>query len=425
MFFFSTLVVRIITKSVIVKHFGINNTFTNVVLFDIKEPDNKQPDKKVDWAALYPFSTEKTNEEKNANDSIFESKINKLKSKIEDSTIYNLIFYYKIIELSNAYKSAIKWNYATYSEYNMVISTDDGYLTSVSPLVDNSKTANATVSFANFCKENNTPFLYVNAPFKVCEYCDTDISGVYDFTNQNADSFINKLEECNVDYCDLRKKLHEEGLNHHSLFFRTDHHWKPESGLWAARIIAGVLNSDYGFKFDVSLIEDDKFTYVLYPDWFLGSQGKKVTLSVVEPDDISLLYPIYPTKLHFELKNKGISTDGEFSILYNMESIDECNYYHNNPYAAYSYGDQALERIENTLLNNGNHLLIIHDSFGDCVIPFLALGCQYIDAIDLRHFDGSLQSFILKEKPDVVVILYNGSITNNSTVENGGLYDFR
>ena len=446
MFFFCTIIIRTVTRQVLVKHLGINNVFTNVVLFDVQnindgtnlgdgngsgfdEELHTTASVKVDWTALYPFSEEvleeKAVEEKAERVDKLTSTIALLEGNVETYTSNYLLGHKKLIEAANAYENVIKWNYAPYSEYNGVITTSDGYLTSFYALSDVSEIANATISLAHFCRENNTPFIYVNTPFKVCEYDDIDISGVTDFTNQNVNSFIDQLEDYGIDYFDLRKQLHAERLIHHELFFRTDHHWTPESGLWAARTIADLLNAEYGFNFDVSLIEDVQFTSVLYPNWFLGSQGKKVTLSNTEPDDICLLYPNYPTKLHFELKTRGINTDGDFSILYNMKQIDECDYYNRSPYHTYSYGDQALERIENKLVDNGNRLLLVHDSFGDCVIPFLSLGCQYLDAIDLRYFDGSLQSFILQEKPDAVVILYNPSQTRYSKVESGGLFDFR
>ena len=92
---------------------------------------------------------------------------------------------------------------------------------------------------------------------------------------------------------------------------------------------------------------------------------------------------------------------------------------------AYIYGDQPLERIENKMVDNGKHVLIIHDSFGNCVVPFLAMGIQYVDSLDLRHFNGSLHNYIEKEKPDMVIVLYNADMLQGPTVKRDGVFDFR
>ena len=52
------------------------------------------------------------------------------------------------------------------------------------------------------------------------------------------------------------------------------------------------------------------------------------------------------------------------------------------PYSAYLYGDQALTRIHNLLCGNGQRVLVLGHSFDNCVIPFLALGVEYVDSID-------------------------------------------
>ena len=152
--------------------------------------------------------------------------------------------------------------------------------------------------------------------------------------------------------------------------------------------------------------------------------GKKVTLSRAHPEDFTLLYPENETLLHYEVKSEGFDSDGDFSILYDMDCLREKNYYQ-DPYLAYIYGNQPLERIENKLVDNGYHILVIRDYFGNCVIPFLAMGIQYVDAIDLRYFDGSLQTYIEAEHPDAVVVIYNSGMLNDLTIRSGGLFDFR
>lgn len=209
-------------------------------------------------------------------------------------------------------------------------------------------------------------------------------------------------------------------FDHHQMYFKTDHHWLPETGLWAAREIVQKLNRACGFNFELSGIQDDDINKTVYPKHFLGSQGKKVTLAKAEPEDISLLYPDYDTEFHYEIMNLGVNTEGDFSIFYDMHYMEELDYYKGHPFAAYIYGNQPLEQIENRRLDNGKRLLVIHDSYALPVIPFLALKAQYVDAIDPRYFDGSLRTYIERTKPDAVIVLYNAA-----ELANPAMYNFK
>ena len=114
--------------------------------------------------------------------------------------------------------------------------------------------------------------------------------------------------------------------------------------------------------------------------------------------------------------------------MYDMESMDiSKGYYKVNPYATYAYGDRALIDIHNKKKNDGKHLLLIHDSFGDSVTPFLALGMEHLQTVDLRRFTGSLRSLIEEEQPDTVVVLYYAEELGGrlDMKQHTGLFDFR
>jgi LmbE family N-acetylglucosaminyl deacetylase len=59
------------------------------------------------------------------------------------------------------------------------------------------------------------------------------------------------------------------------------------------------------------------------------------------------------------------------------------------------------------------------------VISCLALAEKNIDAIDLRHFTGSVKKYIEESKPDLVIVMYNviGGDINYSTHKDK--FDFR
>ena len=438
MFFFVTIIIRTITRQILVKRMEMDNSFTNIILFDVQNLNNGGDDEsnvvvKIDWEKLYPFPISVSGNFTSVNHytakagfiDAYKKRVQSIEDKTDTYVTDYLIGYKKIVELANKYEDIIQWSYASYQEYNGTIKLSDGQLTSYVELRDINGAADSTITFANYCSKKNIDFIYIQAPYKISEIQDKSISGVVDFSNQNADALIGRLRQEGIDVYDFRSQIDAEGLNHHSLFYRTDHHWLAETGMWASRHILEYLSQQYGYDVDSAWLDQERFTSRFYPSWFLGSQGKKVTLSVTTPDDFSLFYPAYDTSMHFSIPDAAVDLDGDFSIIYNMEQVNEIDYYEKNPYGAYMYGDHALAQFENHLASNDIRLLFIHDSFGDCVLPFVSLGVKYVDSLDIRHFTGSVQSFIEENRPDVVIVLYNPSSVKSDGDLHKATFDFR
>ena len=333
-----------------------------------------------------------------------------------------------VVEAARAYDEIIGWNMASFLDYNPVIKLNDGYLSGLVASRDVTENAEAVKEFEGLCRSLGIRYMYINYPTKICVSQDRDISGILDFANQNSDRFLHKLREAGVRVYDFRETLHSEGMNHHEAFFRTDHHWRPETGLWAARHIMEILKKDCGWHVDPEILMPENFEHTVYSDWFLGSQGKKLTLSRTKPDDISLLYPKYDTSLHIVIPNKAVDLSGDFTVTYNMNAIKTKDLRKLSAFAAYNHGRNPLCKIDNLITSDSHKLLLIYDSFSDVVISFLALGIKNVEAIDLRQFNGSLKSYILSSKPDVVITAYYTEIpgfTSSSQQPENKLYDFR
>ena len=373
----------------------------------------------VDWEKRYPFSDGSTHIVTPAPQEL--STFDYVKQSLEEYTSKYLEGYHRIVEAERMYEELINWNVAPIGGYNTVVKADDGSLIALVMSKDVSHDAGAMRDFKAFCRENGTELLYMNLPLNVCKSEDAGINGVFDYINPNADRFLAMLKDYGVKYYDFREILHEDGMNHHASFFRTDHHWKPETGLWAAKHVLQIFRDDYGWNVDPEILNPENFNYTVYPEWFLGSRGKKVTLSRTTPDDIALIYPKFDNLIHWEVPAAGLDVSGDLSVIYEMRHIEPKDYYRQNPYAAYKYADQPLGRIHNLRNDDGKRVLFIHASLSNCVVPFVALGIEYTDEIDLRHFTGSVETFIRTEKPDIVIVAYNSEVPGTDD----RLYDFR
>ncbi len=422
MFMMATIVIRCFTSKIIVQKLGVTNRFTDIVFCDnnTKGTANGKKDNSVKQVAdINGADSQPFNEEATEKDKISEHKqiiFSKYSQKIKDKTeklkvpaeayaTEKLFGYQMMTAFSKSYESLLRWNFTPFEEYNNFVKIGNNYFYGIVAEKDVSSAANSTIEFSRYCRTENIDFLYVQMPSKISKYEDKNISGVTDFSNQNADAFLKKLKKADVKTFDLREEIHKEGLIHHSLFFETDHHWKGETGLWAAGKILEKMKS-LKYNTNPKLLLPEKFDYVVYKDWFLGSQGKKATLAKATPEDISLIYPKDKTQFHYVIPNMGIDKTGDFSITYMMDYINEKDYMGANPYAAFNHADQPLIKIENELTENDNKVLIIHNSYANCVIPFMALGIKNVDSIDLRYFNDSVKAYVKESKPDIVIVTY-------------------
>lgn len=363
---------------------------------------------KIDWEALYPFESGDVKKE-TKRENIFERMYSHVKRKCEEYTSKRLAGYDSIVDTAKMYEETVQWNITPFYEYNGVVKLRDGYLTSYVKSVDITANAESTIELSEFCRERGIEFFYANLPTKICVSEDRNISGVLDFANQNADRFLAMLNASGVRNYDFRKLLHDDVMNHHEAFYVTDHHWKAETGLWAARHILRILRDDYGYDVNPDVLNPDRFDYVIYPEWFLGSQGKKITLERTKPDDFTMIYPKFKTLIHYEIPGKEIDTSGDFSVTYNMEAVESRDYYGKNPYGAYDYGLKAVKKFDNSSASNTNKILVMYDSFADCVTPFLALDIKHIETLNRRHFKGSIMRYIDTYNPDIVILIFNAN----------------
>lgn len=429
-FFALTIMARFLTRQIFTKYLKVDNAFIELIWFDhtsavalADDSEEQETSLEPDWQELYPFdeSDDSAIVVSNASDTDTKDKTTgnfisqkldrlnviaaKIEDKVESYTTDWLAFRSKMVEYANEYEKIVCWNVVSYSEYNGIVRLSDGYLTSYVTEKDMTKQIEALSELNEFCNDNGAEFLYVQAPYKISEYDDTTVSGTLDFSNQNANKLLSGLKDRGISYYDIRQTIHENNLNNHSLFYKTDHHWLTTTGLWAAQNILSVCNKNYGWNADLSKLNSDEFDYKTYENWFLGTQGKKVTLAKCEPDDFVLLYPKYETSFHYIVPKKGIDTVSDYSVVYNMNQVDTCDYYNKSPYHACNYGDQPLVQIENMLEADDHKILIIHDSFGDCLISCLALAEKNVDSLDIRHFDGSVKTYIEESKPDLVIVM--------------------
>lgn len=433
----AVIFVRVTVSQVVIKKLHIDNVATRAVMFDlpfIYDQAQAKLEVAVPWTSIYPFAEDRSNAYTR-----WTAKVHSFEARLRDVadrkvgmwTGERLPFGYPLIELGRAYDNIIGWR--VHNPALNAYKLEDGYLTFIYNKADMTERVEAVTELRDYAANYGAQLMFVQALYKVNKYGDAEVNGIMDFANQNADELLAGLDANGVKTLDLRQAMGENLTNaeYHELFFRTDHHWKMSSALTATSLIANEL-SDMGIAVDKSHLTPDSYTIENFPNSFLGSQGKKVTLVNTEVEDFALYHPRFSSQVHFAIPNRALDVTGDFDVFYDMTCVGKsADVYNKGQYSAYAYGDNALVRADNLLLDSypEQKVLLIRDSYCDPVVPFLSMGVKHLITLDMRHFYGSLRTFIAQEKPDVIIVMYtpgySEKLNPNSTEFGPRKFNFR
>lgn len=295
-----------------------------------------------------------------------------------------------------------------------VVVMKNGYLTFESAPADTSEAVESVKWFSDEMKKRNIDFSYVQYPSKEDKNDEQLPDGVVDYSNKNADSLLAGLEKNGVNYLDMRTLLSQKDSDWYSDFFKTDHHWKPETGVWASGKIAEMLNGKFGYSLDTDIGNLENYNVDVYEKYCLGSQGKIATLTYADPEDISLVYPKKSTSFTVQYDNDAAKTGAFEDVMFNRNYLNK-DYYNNSAYSTYINGNKTITRIKNNDCKNGKRILIIGGSYNKCVVPYLSQDFESTELLDRRYFDGSILNYIDKTKPDVVLVAYTPTLISDAS----------
>ena len=384
--------------------------------------NNDEPD----WPTLYPFKNkadtvdetsaeeaEETPQEETADNGIARI-IRSIEDKIDYYTTELVFGRMNFIELNLKYNNIIGMNLISGADNVLVMK--NSYFTFASSECDTTKHAENLLKFKDKAQAQGIDFLYVQLPSKENKYDNMLLYNLPDYNNRNADSMLAHLEGKDINCLDIRESIKEQKLDYYSLFFKTDHHWKPETGLWASGVIAEKINEISDAGIETSVFDKSNYNFKLYEKFFLGTQGKHVTLAYTGPDDFTLVTPEVTTDFTVNYYNKrnGVKSGSFDEAIINYDLFNERDYYNTSQYSAYLYGDHSVVSITNNLAKNDFKILVIGDSFSSTIVPFLAMGVRQVDKIDNRYYTGSIESYVEQNKPDMIIVEYNAAIFSSN-----------
>ena len=188
------------------------------------------------------------------------------------------------------------------------------------------------------------------------------------------------------------------------IFLRTDHHWSPLGGYYAAaefarsadvdfkdlesyerREVKRFVGSMYGYSKDISLKEaPEDFVYYVPKD--IEYNTTYLTYTINEDYKITKVYGPTTERFFYRFKDGG-----------------------SGAYSTFMGSDQRVTHVS-TSVGNGRKVLIIKDSFGNAIPGYLFYSFDDIFVIDNRYFHLNLKKYI--EQQGITDLLFACSIFN-------------
>jgi hypothetical protein len=83
----------------------------------------------------------------------------------------------------------------------------------------------------------------------------------------------------------------------------------------------------------------------------------------------------------------------------------------NSKYNCFIAGDNPLSVVHNPKIQDGSSIVVVKESFGNALIPFLVDQYESVYVLDYRYYTGSLADFVKEKNAQQVLFINNLSAT--------------
>ncbi len=193
-----------------------------------------------------------------------------------------------------------------------------------------------------------------------------------------------------------------EAAKERQVSYRTDHHWTTEGAWVGYRAYCESRNLPYVTLEELAPLRREE-------PGFLGTYYNKSKNFNALPDTL-VWYDIPVEDVTIDGERTVLQTDGsqaKVTGLYQLEKLQT-----RDKYAAFLYGNNGLTVIKSG--NNKAHregetsrVLLVKDSYGNCLAPFLTYSYDEVWVADLRNMTFKVSEVLAENQFDDVLILYN------------------
>lgn len=302
-------------------------------------------------------------------------------------------------------RAILYWRKANYAigvlKNKNLIETKDGWILPKSmpqKYIDDKQKIEQLKMMQEFCKKNNSKFLVMIAPYRdnACKqyYPYKYREKIVDFleiSNQAADS----LKQNNISYldtCPTIMKAMENDSDEYPLYIKDDHHWSCFGAMVASDLLLKKLEKE--LKCD--LYDKELTDGTLVKAYRERSRWTALGLGD-DPDR-------YIQKIPW---HKKFTNNLELIDCYNNKKVVPDRPITNEHLWGRIVNGEGI--IHNKDLHNGKTLLMLHDSYGSYMMPYLS---QYFETIISTHYtvnsgqkkNTNMKYLLERYKPNIVVL---------------------
>lgn len=183
----------------------------------------------------------------------------------------------------------------------------------------------------------------------------------------------------NLDLLTLLQKQQSE-----SLYYRTDHHWTTDGAYLAYRAFCEQKGLSPVELSTLTRHDVEGF----YGTYF--NKCKKVSI----PSDTLTWYEFPLTSVTVDGEEKGAYLD-----LSALETRDK--------YASFLWGNNGVTVLKSRETDDPSRILLIKDSFANCLAPFFTANYDEVWVVDLRSLPNGMTQLMEETEFDDILVLYN------------------
>ena len=183
--------------------------------------------------------------------------------------------------------------------------------------------------------------------------------------------------------------------NNENIYFGTDTHWAPLGAYYAYTEFCEAAGAE-----PAALESFDKTSYD-FTGYLAYATGEEVLYE--NPDTLDIYDPTFDYTC--EMSYDGLS----FYETDSMNTHDE-----SAGYSMYLSGDMGCVRVTNNTLSTGRRLLIVKDSYGNAMAPFLTASFDEVHVVDFRYFEDNLPDYC-ESQGITDVLFFNNEMSANTS----------
>lgn len=265
----------------------------------------------------------------------------------------------------------------------------NGHLSILCKKKDYSQEAQEMVRFSQILSKQNIPFVFILAPNKIHQNAPMVETGVTDFSNENADSYLEILRRGKIEILDCREIFEENPKTHYDLFYKPDTHWKTEYAFLAYQKLAPILQK-HGLEVLPDSLHKENYELVY--------SGQKNDIAIrlgnwyLKPEPQQFMQPKWETSLKLVPHWNPAKYSGHYSAI-------ELEHASSNV------------TVFNQKAHNPTKVFFFSDSFGRNFSTFLPFICSHLEIRIMNEYSGNMLQEIEEFHPDLVIGMFTARDT--------------